>query len=141
MTENQDSPTSNRDGLQLLLSDLALISGTLSEIATVWRRALPDLPERPALMPEQLADAARQLASGILSLADADLLNCHAHAMWVVEQFSVLQQGVASAQAMTRGDGGPDLGDAGLWESLGDPLHRAARRITDLAPKLVTRTD
>jgi hypothetical protein len=141
MTEHQDSLTSSRDDLQLLLSDLASISGTFSEIATVWRRARPYLPELPALVPEQLADAARQLASDIQSLADAGLLRPHAQAVSVAEQSSALQQGIASAQAMTCGDSVPDLGDARLWESLRGPLRRAGRQITELVPEQVTTTD
>lgn len=140
MTENQDWPAS-RDDLQRLLSDLACISGTLSEIATVWRRARPYLPGLPALVPEQLADAARQLAAGIQSLADAGRRRPHDQAVSVAEQSSALQHGIASAQAMTCGDGVPDLGDARLWESLGGPLRRVARQITELAPELVTTTD
>jgi hypothetical protein len=140
MTEHQDSLTSSRGDLQLLLSDLASVSGTLSEIATVWRRARPYLPGLPALVPEQLADAARQLAADIRSLGDAGVLRPHAQAVSVAEQSSALQQGIASAQAMTRGDGIPDIGDAGLWELLRGPLRRAGRQITELMPELVTIT-
>jgi hypothetical protein len=141
MTEHQDSLASSRDDLQLLLSDLASISGTLSEIATVWRRARPYLPELPALVPEQLADATRQLASDIQSLADAGHPRPQTQAVSVAEQSSALQQGIASAQAMTRGDGVPDIGDAGLWELLRGPLRRVGRQVTELVPELVTTTD
>jgi len=70
MTGNQDSSASSRDDVRLLLWDLACIAGTLSEIATVWRRARPYRPELPAVVPEQLAGAARHLASVIESLAE-----------------------------------------------------------------------
>ena len=141
MTGNQDSLASSRDDARLLLWDLARIAGTLSEIATVWRRARPYLPELPAIVPEQLADAARHLASVIESLAEAGLLKPYAQAASLVEQSSALQQGIASARAMTSGDGVPDLGDARLWESLGGAVRRAASRITELVPELVTTTD
>lgn len=141
MTGHQESLTSRRDDVQLLLSDLASISGTLSEIATVWRRAKPYLPELPALVPEQLAEAARQLAADIRSLADPGHLRPQTQAASVAEQSSALQQGIASAQAMTRGDGVPDIGDARLWELLRAPLRRAARRIAELVPELVTTTN
>jgi hypothetical protein len=59
MTDIQDSPTSWRDSAQLLLRDLTCISGTLSEITTVWRRAKPYLPWLPLTLPVQLQDAAR----------------------------------------------------------------------------------
>ena len=141
MTEHQDSLTSSRHDLQLLLSDLASISGTLSEIATAWRRARPYLPELPALVPEQLADATRQLAADIQSLADAGRPRPQTQAVSVAEQSSALQQGIASAQAMTRGDGVPDIGDARLWELLRGPLRRAERQIAELVPEPVTTTD
>ena len=140
MTEHQDSLAGSRGDLQVLLSDLAAVSGTLREIATVWRRARPYLPELPALVPEQLADAARQLAADVQSLADAGVLRSHAEAVSVAEQSSALQQGIASAQAMTRGDGIPDIGDARLWELLRGPLRRAGRQITELVPEPVTIT-
>ncbi len=44
VTEN---PMTSHDDVELLLWDLARISGTLSEIATVWRSALPYRPELP----------------------------------------------------------------------------------------------
>jgi hypothetical protein len=141
MTEHPDSLTSSGDHLQLLLSDLASVSGTLSEIATVWRRARPYLPELPALIPEQLADAARQLAADIQSLAGVGYLRPQAQAVSVAEQSSTLQHGIASAQVMTRGEGVPDIGDARLWELLRGPLRRAASQISELVPDLVTTTD
>ncbi len=39
MTDTPDSPLSVGDGLQPLSRDLVRVSGTLGEIATVWRRA------------------------------------------------------------------------------------------------------
>jgi len=141
MTGDQDSLASSRNDVRLLLWDLTCIAGTLSEIATVWRRARPYLPELPALVPEQPADAARHLASVIESLAEAGLLKPYAQAASLVEQSSALQQGIASAQAMTSGDGVPDLGDARLWELLRGPVRRAARQITELAPEPVTTPD
>ena len=65
MTPPQDPQATCGDDIRLLLADLAVIAGTLSEIATVWRRASPCLPGLPAILPEQLHDAARQLAAGI----------------------------------------------------------------------------
>jgi hypothetical protein len=141
MTANQDSAPGSRDDLQLLLSDLACISGTLSEIATVWRRARPYLPGLPALVPEQLADVARQLACGIQSPASAGHVRLDDQPVSVAEQLSALEQRIAAAQAMTRSDGVPDLGDARLWESLRVPLRHAARQISELAPELVTSPD
>jgi len=44
MTEIHDRPVPRRDEVQLLLEDLACVSGTLSEIMTAWRRAQPHRP-------------------------------------------------------------------------------------------------
>jgi hypothetical protein len=141
MAGNQDLLASSHDDVRLLLWDLACIAGTLSEIATVWRRARPYLPDLPAVVPEQLAGAARHLASVIESLADVGLLKPYAQAASLVEQSSALQQGIASAQAMTCGQSVPDLGDARLWESLRGPLRRAGRQITELVAEQVATTD
>ena len=45
MIEIHDPPAPRRDELRLLLDDLACVSGTLSEIMTVWRRVQPGRPE------------------------------------------------------------------------------------------------
>jgi len=45
MTGIHDPAAPRRDELRLLLDDLACISGTLSEIMTVWRRVQPSRPE------------------------------------------------------------------------------------------------
>ena len=65
MTPAQDPQAACGDDIRLLLADLAASSGTLSEIATVWRRASPYLPGLPAILPGQLHDAASQLAARI----------------------------------------------------------------------------
>jgi hypothetical protein len=64
MTDIQDSPASWRDSAQLLLRDLTCISGTLSEITTVWRRAKPYLPGLPLILPVQLQDRRRPQRAG-----------------------------------------------------------------------------
>jgi hypothetical protein len=141
MTGKQDPPAGGRDDLVLLLGDLACVAGTLSEIATVWRRATAGRPGLPALLPEQLADAARRLAADIGSLSDAGLLSPGTWAVPLAGQSSALQRGIATARAMTCGDGRRDLGDARLWELLRDPVSRMAALITELTPELVTVTD
>lgn len=126
-------PQTRRDNIRLLLSDLAVISGTLSEIATVWRRAAPCLPGLPAILPEQLHDAARQLAADIGPLTDAVAGQAPSPALPAADRFSALKEGVISAQAMTRGPGIPELGDRRLWESLSLRLNRAETQLAGLA--------
>ena len=40
MTQTREPLMPSRDDVQLLLWDLACVSGTLSEIMTAWRRAM-----------------------------------------------------------------------------------------------------
>lgn len=137
MTDTRDAPASWRDGAQLLLRDLTCICGTLSEITTVWRRARPYLPGLPASLPGQLQDTARQLAAGIRALTDDGPGQPSHQASSVAARFCALKQSIASAQAMTRGPGRPEIGDGRLWESLRAPLQRAAAQLTVLVPQPV----
>jgi hypothetical protein len=138
MTSTQDSLTARHDDTQPLLWNLARISGTLSEIATAWRRAQPGRPELPLILPEQLRDAARQLAADIRALAGADPVQPPELALSVADQFSSLQENITSAQAITRGPGMPEVGDGKLWESLRAPLHQAGTQLTSPMPQLAT---
>ena len=125
MTPPQDLQATCGDDVRLLLADLAVIAGTLSEIATVWRRASPYLPGLPAILPGQLHDAASQLAAGIQAPAGP----APGPARHAADQWTALTEGIASARAMTRG---PDIGDRRLWGSLTAPLHRAQTRLAAL---------
>ena len=125
-------PHTRRDNIRLLLRDLAVISGTLSEIATVWRRAAPCLPGLPVILPEQLHDAARHLAADIEASTDAGAGQAPDPALPAADRFSALKEGVISAQAMTRVPGIPELGDRRLWESLSLRLNHAETKLTGL---------
>jgi hypothetical protein len=138
MTDTPDLPASCRDDARLLLADLAVICGTLSEIATVWRRAGPYLPGLPVILPERLHDAARELTAGIQALADAGPGQCPDPPLHAADRFRGLEQDIAAARAMTCGAGIADVGDRGLWQSLSGPLHRAGTRLTALRPHLIT---
>jgi hypothetical protein len=132
MTATQDTPTTRHDEVQLLLRDLARVSGALSEIATVWRRAKPYLPRLPLILPLQLQETARQLDADIQALAGEGPGQSPGRARSAAHRFSVLKQGMACARAMTSGPGVPELGDGRLWESLSIFLHRAEAELTDL---------
>jgi len=138
MTDTHGPPAACRDDIQVLLGDLAIIAGTLSEIATVWRRAKPYLPGLPLILPVQLQDAARQLAAGIQAPAGG---GPGERARSAADLFSELKQGLASARAMTCGPGLPRLGDGRLWESLLAPLQRAEAQLSGLRPHLVAVGD
>lgn len=116
--------------LRFLVHDLACVAGTLSEIATAWRRARRLEPGLALAVPLRPADAARQLAPAVRALSGAgpeqppDLA--------VAGQLSALRAGIASAMAMTCGPGQPPIGDAKLREYLRPALHRAGNRLLTL---------
>ena len=125
MTDICDSLMTSHDDVELLLRDLAHISGTLSEIATVWRRARPYLPDLPLTLPLQLQDSARQLAAAIQARAEAGSLQPADQALSLPEQLCALKENITSAQAMTCGPGIPQIGDHRLWQSIDTVLTRA----------------
>ena len=137
MTDIQDPPGCYT-GAQLLVGDLTTISGTLSEITTVWRRARPYRPELPLCLPVQLQAAARQLAADVGALSGGGLVQPPDQPLSVADRFCMLEQSIASARAMTRGPGIPEVGDGSLWESLSASLHRAGTQLAALRPHLVT---
>ncbi len=132
MTETGGRPAPRRDGLQLLLEDLACACGTLSEIMTAWRRAQPG---RPGLSPGRLVrlqDDARRLAADLEAAAPEDRARCAAR------RLAALAEEAAAIRAATAGPGCPGAGDRGLQELLAAALRRAQARLADGMPLLVT---
>jgi hypothetical protein len=114
---------------RLMAGDLSSVSGELSEIATVWRRSLPYLPELPLDLPVRLQEAARLLAADARTLEDGSPGQPPGLALRVGEQLFALAGDIAAARVMTSGPGIPDLGDAGLWETVSADLQRAASEL------------
>ena len=137
MTDTGAMLMAAHDDVQLLVRDLDCVCGTLSEIATVWRRALPYMPDLPPGIPERLQGAARQLTAGVQSLAAAGPGQPPDLALRVAAELFALKDDIASAQAMTKGTGIPNVGDAGLWESLSAALDRAGNQLLSLILHLV----
>jgi len=131
MTRTDRAAAAIPDSTQLLALDLASVSGTLEEIATTWRRAWPTRRELPLSLPLRLRDDARQLAADAQELA-AGSQQAPRRGLAVASRLSALEDGIASAQAMTLGPGIPPVGDAGLWDSLNSALRRAGTRLPDL---------
>ena len=73
MTQIREPLMPRRDDVQLMLWDLASVSGTLSEIMTVWRRAMPCSPELQLRRLMQIQDTARQLAADIGAAVSAGM--------------------------------------------------------------------
>ena len=129
MTAVQTLPMTVRAGIQPLAWDLACASGTLSEIATTWRRAWPDMPQLPLGLPLRLQDAAHQLAAAARPIGEDDPGWAPGQAALVTGQLSALCAQAAAARAITCGPASPGIGDALLWESLSAALHRAVTRL------------
>ena len=131
MTESSDPPISVHGDFQLMARDLARMSGALSEIATVWRRARQCRPDLPLALPMQLEAATHQLARIADDLASAGPGQRPDLALLMTEQMSALERDLAVAEAMTCGAGIPPVGDAGLWERLGAAMHQARAHVPD----------
>ncbi len=134
MTKIQDPLTPFRDDSRLLSWELACVSGTLSEIMTTWRRARPFRPDLQLSWLTRLQDAARRLAAETEAAADAGLRPPPDQARFVARRFSALEEGIASARAVTCGPGVREVGDDRLWESLGHALRKARAQLTGLMP-------
>jgi hypothetical protein len=130
MTDICDSLMTSHDDVELLLRDLARVSGTLSEIATVWRRARPYLPDLPLTLPLQLQDSARQLAAAIQARTDAGSLQPADVVLSLPEQLCALKENITCARTMTCGPGIPQIGDRRLWQSIDTALMRALATLT-----------
>ena len=131
MTESSDQVASVRGEFQAMARDLGCISGTLSEIGTVWRRARPCRPDLSLGLPLQLQAAAHQLARVVDDLAWNAPSQRPDLALLMVAQMAALETKVAAARAMTCGAGVPPVGDDGLWERVGAAMRRARARVPD----------
>ena len=131
MTESSDQVASVRGEFQAMVRDLECMSGTLSEIGTVWRRARPCRPDLSLGLPLQLQAVAHQLARVVDDLAWNAPSQRPDLALLMVAQMAALETKVAAARAMTCGAGVPPVGDDGLWERVGAAMRRARARVPD----------
>jgi hypothetical protein len=127
VTHIHDPQMTSRD-VELLLTDLASVSGALAEIATMWRRALPGQPQLPLTLPAQLQSSVAQLTKAIRAHTAQGPAQPTGQALSLPEQLSALKQRIDIAQAITCGQGGFQIGDDGLWDSTNAALARAANR-------------
>ena len=128
MTESSDQLMSVHGDFQPLARDLGSMSGALSEIATVWRRAHHCRPDLPLALPLQLEATTHQLARIADDVGEGPA-NGPDLALLMTEQMSALERDVAAARAMTCGADIPPVGDAGLWELLGAAMEQARARV------------
>ena len=140
MIDNHDPPRTIRGDFDLLSHDLAAVYGTLGEITAVWRRAHQDWPELPLRLPIQLQDATRQLAVSAQALVDTGPGQPPELAFWLARRLSALRNDVRVAQALTR-EAAIGVGDAALWDLLGEPLRRAGNRLLLLIVQLARIRD
>ena len=126
------APGDVRQLAEELARDLGSVSGLLSEIETCWRRVQAAAHGLPAERLLRLEEAVRQIEAEIRSLAEADLEQGVDLALSAAGRFSMLRADMASARAMTQAEGIPVTGDAELWNSVADELHRAGTRLLRL---------
>jgi hypothetical protein len=129
VTQIRDPQMTGRDDVELLLSDLASVSGALGEIATTWRRARLDQPQLPLALPAQLQGSVTRLAAAIRAHADEGPAQPAGQAPSLPEQLSALKQRIDIAQAITCGHSSLQIGDERLWESVNAALGQAADRV------------
>ncbi len=141
MSDTPDPLTGLRGNLHLLARDLGCISGTLAEIATVWRRARQHRPDLPLGLPLRLEAATRQLAAMADDLAWAEPGQRFQLASLMTEQMSALERDAAAAQAMTCSAGILPVGDSGLWAHLGAAMNQARARALSLVLELPKVTE
>jgi hypothetical protein len=129
MSDSYDRLVILRGDLDLMFGDLSCVRGTLEEVATMWRRAGRCGPKLPLDLPMRLQDAAGRLACTLRAVADAGMDQPPHLALSAVAQLSALENDIGSAMAMTNGGGIADAGDAGLWGSISQALHRVRERL------------
>jgi hypothetical protein len=124
----RDPQLTDRDDVELLLSDLASVWGALGEIATMWRRARLGQRQLPLALPAQLQSSVTRLATAIRAHADEGPAQAAGQAVSLAGQLSALKQRIDGAQAITCGHG-LQVGDDRLWESVNAALGQAAGRV------------
>jgi hypothetical protein len=93
------------DETQPLIQALARVHGSLTEIATVWRRVAHERPGLPLALPLRLAGSVRDVMAAVATDAAA-----------TPGRLAELEPELTAAAALTSGSGTPAAGDAGLWE-------------------------
>lgn len=117
-------PAAAPDDVRLLASELATVCGSLSEIATIWRRSWQSRPDLPLGLPEQLQDS--QLAADLRELVGTGPGQAPGGMLSAASRLSALRDEIASAQTLTCGPETIPIGDAALWADVNAALHRAA---------------
>jgi hypothetical protein len=127
---------------QPLVQALARVHGSLTEIATVWRRVAPDRPGLPLALPLRLAESVHELIGSVAGDPSG-----------LAGRLATLERELAAAAALTSGPGasGPGVseagtsgggapgagtsgvGDAGLWEYARTALGQAQELALALA--------
>jgi hypothetical protein len=110
------------DETQPLIQALARVHGSLTEIATVWRRVAPDRPGLPRALPLRLANSVHD----VMAAVGTDPAGIPA-------RLADLERNLAAAAALTDVPGAPAAGDAGLWKYARAALGRAQELAADLA--------
>ena len=110
------------DETQPLIQALARVHGSLTEIATVWRRVSPDRPGLPLALPLRLAGSVHD----VMAAVGTDPAGTPA-------RLASLERDLAAAATLTGVPGAPAAGDVGLWECARAALAQARELAACLA--------
>jgi hypothetical protein len=130
MADGHDQRTAVREDLDPLIRDLRVVSGSLEEVATAWRRMGQFRPGFPG----QLQETAEQVVRTVCALADAAAGQPADLAASALAQLSSLKREILAAETVTGGI--PGTSDSGLWGGIEDALGRADKRLSSLVSRL-----
>lgn len=133
MSGSHDHRAAAREDADLMVTDLARVSGMLEEAATLWRRAELYGQQSSPRSPGNLQDAARRLAEDARALPEADSEQHPALAFSAVAQLAALESNAALTAAVT---GGTHLPDAGMCAAIQGGLDQVRQELWSLISNL-----
>jgi hypothetical protein len=133
MSDCHDRRVAVREELDPLIRELHIVSGSLEEVATTWRR----MGQFRAGFPAQPQEAARQLVSTVRALAEPGAGQRADLAASAMAQLSALKTSILSSETATSGI--PGTTDSRLWAAITDALDRADTGLCSLISRLCIR--
>jgi hypothetical protein len=133
MADCHDRRAAVREELDPLIRELHIVSASLEEVATTWRR----MAQFRVGFPAQPQEAAHQLVSTVRALAEAGADQRADLAASAMAQLSALKRSILSSETVTSGT--PGTTDSGLWAAVTDALDRADTGLWSLISRLCIR--
>lgn len=129
MADHRDQGVAVREDVDSLARELRIVSASLEEVATTWRRS----GQYSSRFPARIQEAADRLVTTVHSLAEAGAGQPPDLAAAAAAQLSALKRQTGSARAVTRGIA---AGDSGLWAMIEQALDRASQRLWSIISRL-----